>query len=327
MKKHTLILTAVTVLALAAMSCGVQFVGSNPTLVPQGQIPQNFNPGPQGPDNGNPGNPGPQGPGPDNGNPGNPGPQGPGPDNGNPGNPGPQGPNPNNGNSNEGQIMLFTADRTNLNQGGCTMLHWQTQGGFGAKLNGQTVQPMGQQQVCPQQTTVYNLGLDTGGQMLTSQVTITVNGGNQASQSSNPTKTPKNKSGGGSTTVTNTPSSLILKITAIAVVANLDLAISNIYPSSTGHIMVTIKNTGNMNVSGSYKIVCSGYYIDSGGTQKLNLAGQYATVNLTPGKTADFDTSYSRNPSIQHMYVQCTLTPPAGDTNSKNNSMGPTQVK
>ncbi len=91
--------------------------------------------------------------------------------------------------------------------------------------------------------------------------------------------------------------------------------------------MVTVKNTGNVNISGSYKISCSGYYIDSGGNNALKLVGQYANVNLTPGKTADFDTGYSRNPKIQQMYVQCTLTPPQDDTNSKNNSMGPTQVK
>ena len=320
MKKHTLILSAVTVLALAAMSCGIQFVGSNPTPVPQQQIPQNFNP--QVPDNVNPENQPPQGP--DNGNPP---PQG--PNNGNPpqgpdnGNPPPQGPgqSPNGG----GNILAFTADHTTLNQGQCTILHWETQGGFGARLNGQPVERSGQQQVCPPQTTLYRLELDTGGQMLPREVTITVTAGGQLAPQATqpaPTKKPKNKPTAASPSNPNpTPTFLVLQI------AKVDLAISNIYPSSTGHIMVTVKNVGNMNVSGSYKIVCSGSYIDSGGNNALKLAGQYASVNLAPGKSQDYDTSYSRNPSIQHMYVQCTLTPPQADTNKSNDSMGPTQVK
>jgi hypothetical protein len=207
------------------------------------------------------------------------------------------------------------------------MLYWETEGGFGLSLDGQPVERAGQKQVCPQQTTVYRLGLDNGGQMLTREVAITVNSGGQNPSPVVPTKPPTKKPDGGNKTVTDTPSSPIFNITAIAVVAKLDLAISNIYPSSTGHIMVTVKNAGNVNISGSYKISCSGSYIDSGGNNALKLAAQYATVNLAPGKTADFDTSYSRNPSIQSMYVQCTLTPPQGDTNSGNDKMGPTQVK
>ena len=232
MKKQYLILSAVTVLALAAMSCGLQFVGSNPTPVPQQPIPQNFNPGP---DNVNPGNQVPQGPdngpapqGPDNGNPP---PQG--PDNGNPppqgpnnGNPPPQGPgqNPNG----EGNIIAFTADRTTLNQGECTMLHWNTQGGFGSSLNNQPIPPTGDQQVCPQQTTAYRLGLDIGSQMVTREVTISVSGGGQLAPAATqpaPTKKSKNKS---PTTSSNNPTPTFPSFE----IARIDLAISNIYASS-----------------------------------------------------------------------------------------------
>lgn len=141
--------------------------------------------------------------------------------------------------------------------------------------------------------------------------------------------TATKKSGGKppvSATVTPTSPSIPFPITAIAVVANLDLAISNIYPSSTGHIMVTLKNAGNIKISGSYQVACSGSYTDSTGNHALSLTSQYATVNLTAGQTADFDTSYSRNPSITTMYVACKVTPPKGDTSSTDDSMNK-QVK
>lgn len=306
MKKHSFILIAVTILALAAMSCNIQFSAPTPTPTPApaGPLP--------GPDNAGPGNPIPQGP--DMVDPENPVPQGPGP-------------NPNEG---QGQIVSFTADRTTLNKGECAMLRWETQGGFGVILNEQPVERSGQQQVCPPQATIYALGLDTGSQMLRREVAITVNGGNQNPNPVATTVTP-NKSDGGNKPITPTftptvPGIQILPVTVM--VANLDLAISNIYPSSTGNIMVTVKNTGNVNVSGSYKISCTGYYKDKKtGTQPLKQTGQYAPIGLAPGKSTDFDTSFSRNPDVEHMYVECTLTPPQGDTNSGNNKMGPTQVK
>lgn len=127
--------------------------------------------------------------------------------------------------------------------------------------------------------------------------------------------TATKKSGGGQ------PAPTATMIMLQAVTANLDLAVSNVYPSSTGHIMVTLKNAGNIKISGSYKVTCSGSYTDSTGNNALKSVAQYATVNLTAGQTTDFDTSYSRNPSITEMWVSCKVTPPQGDTNSSDDSL------
>jgi hypothetical protein len=109
---------------------------------------------------------------------------------------------------------------------------------------------------------------------------------------------------------------------------NIDLAVANIYPASTGHIMVTLKNNGTANISGSYKLVCYGTYLHkTKGSQVLPSSGQYANVNLTSGQKADYDTTFSRNPDITEMYVSCKVTPPSGDSNSSNDSMGMTRVK
>lgn len=243
MKKYYSILTAIAVLALAAMSCGIQFVGSNPT--PPGPVPQNFNqenPVPQGPQNGNP-------PGPDNFDPG---PQGQGPQNGNPSPQGPEngnpGPNPNESAPGGGQIVSFTADRTTLNKGECALLHWETQGRFEARLNGQPVPQVGQQQQCPTQTTVYELRLDIGDQMLTRQVTITVNGGNQAPQPITPTKPSKNKPGDPPT------------ITVTAAAATFDLQATSMFVDKGHYLHIGVKNNSSYSGNVTYKVGCVANY-------------------------------------------------------------------
>jgi hypothetical protein len=155
--------------------------------------------------------------------------------------------------------------------------------------------------VKPTKTTTYTLISSSGcGSTATKQVTITV--GSQSVSTASIAPIPAQK-------------------------MNLDLAVDNIYPASTGHIMVTLKNAGNVNISGSYKLTCYGSYVGSGGSGSLPLTAQYANINLTPGQKADFDTSFSRNPNITTMSVSCTVIPPAGDSNSSNDTMGLTKVK
>ena len=113
----------------------------------------------------------------------------------------------------------------------------------------------------------------------------------------------------------------------VAQLASLDLAISNIYPASTGHIMVTLKNDGTQTIAMSPKLTCYGTYTDSTGVHNVGPYAQYPNINLTAGKTTDIDTSFSRDPSITTMYVSCTVIPPSGDADSSNDTMGLTQVK
>ncbi len=322
MKKQYLILTAVTVLALAAMSCGIQFVGSNPTPVPQQPIPQNFNPGPQGPQNNNPG---PQEPGPNPGDPVNPGPQGPGPGNVNPGNPGPVGPGPQNpGPGGPGEIQItFTADRTTLSKGQCAQLQWVVQGGFGVNLNGQQVEHSSQQQVCPTVNTTYRLEVDAGDQMLVREINIAVSGGSQ--QQNIVTITPtKKKSGGGNTGPTNTPSVTVVITPIPAQISTYDIGLINMFTTKNGNIWVTVKNTGNQPWTNSYTLSCIG---DWRTCDVCNYASSSKTENITlaVGDIYNTTTGLSLNSNITHQKVTCTLA--TNDSNSSNNSIGPTSVK
>jgi hypothetical protein len=115
-----------------------------------------------------------------------------------------------------------------------------------------------------------------------------------------------------------------------AVKANWDLAVDNIYPASNGHIMVTIKNAGNMTINATITITCSGTSYTPTVLPAINTLGptsQSVSFNLKAGEKFDQDTTFSRNPTITKMLVSCSITPPSGDTNSSNDSMGPIKVK
>jgi hypothetical protein len=72
--------------------------------------------------------------------------------------------------------IAFTADHTGLQPGECAMLEWSVEGGFGVDLNEHPVERSGQMQVCPEETTPYWLGVDTGETMERREVVISVAG-------------------------------------------------------------------------------------------------------------------------------------------------------
>jgi hypothetical protein len=70
----------------------------------------------------------------------------------------------------------------------CVTLQWNVQGGefFGVDLNGQSVSPSGQKQVCPNETTTYTLAVDIGSTVINREVLVTVVGTGQSPQQSQP---------------------------------------------------------------------------------------------------------------------------------------------
>jgi hypothetical protein len=74
--------------------------------------------------------------------------------------------------------VTFSADRTSLVAGECAVLQWAVQGDVGmVTLNGQPVNPTGQNRVCPPGTTVYTLAaIRTDGAPTQRSVTIAVQG-------------------------------------------------------------------------------------------------------------------------------------------------------
>ena len=68
----------------------------------------------------------------------------------------------------------FEAERTHLAPGECTLLFWNTEGGFGIFLNGEPVERSGEREVC--QADMFVLGVDTGEEMEERTIEIVMEG-------------------------------------------------------------------------------------------------------------------------------------------------------
>jgi hypothetical protein len=148
--------------------------------------------------------------------------------------------------------------------------------------------------VKPTKTTTYTLkGTGCGG-TTTKQVTVVVKSGSSGSSGS----------------------------------SGLDLAVDKIYPAASGKIMIRIKNAGGVNVNNNIKLSCQALYTTQAGNQAWPpFQNKTITINLAPGKTADYETGYARDPSMKTLEVSCQITPPGADTNSANNSKNNVKVK
>jgi len=76
------------------------------------------------------------------------------------------------------ELIEFIADPGTIPQGGCAVLHWQVQPpDWPVSINGQEVEPAGEREECPQQTTTYRLVVEAPGGAQERSVTISVEGG------------------------------------------------------------------------------------------------------------------------------------------------------
>jgi len=73
-------------------------------------------------------------------------------------------------------MVFLDADRKDIQPGECVTLEWRVEGEgfFGVELNGQPVDAFGHKQVCPPESTVYDLAIDVGNTILRREVTIAV---------------------------------------------------------------------------------------------------------------------------------------------------------
>jgi len=70
--------------------------------------------------------------------------------------------------------IVFTADPPRIRLGECATLRWNVQGGLTVQLDGQGVDRSGQRQVCPKETTTYQLAVDLGNRVKRSDASISV---------------------------------------------------------------------------------------------------------------------------------------------------------
>lgn len=105
----------------------------------------------------------------------------------------------------------------------------------------------------------------------------------------------------------------------------LDLAIDDIYPEATGRISIRLKNLGNSDITNaSVPMNCSAkvtYVANPNSQATMTLPPVNRTVNLKVNQTVVFDTGFARNPTIQAMWVTCTISPALVGDNTGNNSL------
>jgi len=94
--------------------------------------------------------------------------------------------------------ISFTADRASIQPGECVNLEWRVEGEgfFGVELNGQPVNPSGHKQICPPESTVYDLTIDIGYTVLRRELVVAVAGTGQP-QPPMPTPPPPSPPGPG----------------------------------------------------------------------------------------------------------------------------------
>jgi hypothetical protein len=109
-------------------------------------------------------------------------------------------------------------------------------------------------------------------------------------------------------------------------VLTFDLGVSDIYPASTGKIWARIKNNGTGAVKNTnITLTCSAKVTKTSGNSQSTAmtppVSKSIPINLDQGQTADFETSFARDPSIQSMWVNCSITSVAADSNKTNDTL------
>lgn len=196
-------------------------------------------------------------------------------------------------------IAFFNANPATITAGQSSTLNWGPVTNANSAVIDQGIGGVatpGSTTVKPAATTTYTLTAVGCGGTATRQVTVNVSGG-----------------------IPNFP-------TVIGKIITWDLGIDEVYPSSTGKIIVRLKNTGpGALTNAKIKLTCIGqvFYMPPQPPAPVIKKGFDGTLslNLNPGVTSEYETGISRDPTIQMLFVTCTFTPSFNDTNSGNNSL------
>jgi hypothetical protein len=218
-------------------------------------------------------------------------------------------------------IAHFVANPSEIGSGDCSLLEWFVEGPAVTFLDGQNVGHGDTMQVCPKNTTTYRLVANANGQELSREVTVSVINGGQSQSSGN--NNQGNNSPQKDPTKTNNSGGMVVGILSLV-----DLKVDEIYPSSSGQIMVRIKNVGTEDVNNNIKLSCQSVQTTQAENQVWPpFEDKTITISLQPGQYTDYETGYGRNPDIKTMQVSCQITPPSADWYAPNDELNNVKVK
>ncbi len=202
--------------------------------------------------------------------------------------------------------VSFQADRARIAAGECATLNWSVSypAILSVTLNGQPVDPAGQQQVCPAATTRYRLEVLTGAGQEQREITIEVEPAPPA-QTPTPALPPPSPTPPATSTATPVP-------TPTAVIADLALVEFYASPLPEGEVYVIIASNGPGTLTGAQvTLTCSGVITETidNGTTPVQYGPVVLTVTLAPGESATFDAGFAVDTVAQRYDLTCTIQP------------------
>jgi len=211
----------------------------------------------------------------------------------------------------------FNADRTQIAPGECTMIWWNAEGVEEVFLNGNPVEPTGEQEVCTDHTEHFSL--EAGGERRELEIIVEDNpGGEHAPEEpppppSNPTSPPPPPN--------PTPGS--------APAFSADFAITDLYITKNvnGEVVARVTNNGPGNAANvNFELECSATETAyKTGAMTIFVVPWTVPINgasLSPGQTKEYKINYQVNTTAQKYTVDCSVNVSWNDGNPGNNSYG-----
>lgn len=209
----------------------------------------------------------------------------------------------------------FNADRTQIAPGECTMIWWHAEGVEEVFLNGNPVEPMGEQEVCTEHTEHFSL--EAGGEHREIEIMVEGNPGGheEPPPPANPTSPPPPSGGssGGSSGGN----------------FNADFAITDLYITKNvnGEVYARVTNHGPGNaVNTNFELECSATETAyKTGAMTIFVVPWTVPVNgvsLSPGQTKEYKINYQVDTTSQKYTVDCSVHVSWDDGNQGNNSYG-----
>jgi len=194
--------------------------------------------------------------------------------------------------------------------GGCALLHWEVvPPEWPVLLDGQEVPHVGEREVCPENTTTYELLAEAPVGPQERVVTLHVEGGPGPEQPPIPAAGP---------TPTSPPSGPPSPQTV-------DLAVTDLYPDNLpkGKVYVRITNNGPASLTNaSVELKCGGQGTPLGGQPAWSHVESptILTISLNPGQTSAFQTNVAVDTTQYSYNVWCAVSPKTlSDPNTSNN--------
>lgn len=229
----------------------------------------------------------------------------------------------------------FLADRTDLQPGECTMLFWNTEGGFGAFLNEEPVERSGEREVClGDESMAFVLGVDTGEGMETREIEIVVGGmpGEEPPPEPNPGEPPPPEPEPPQPQPEQAPPQVNPPTPVPQAPANqcqsnfeTDIAITDLYAGNlpNGQVHMRITNHGPCTLQNVKDEVYCFVDLTNHSTNKVTYDSATVKVvyNMAPGTQQTFPTGITLDTNVFKYKVTCNLQPGNfKEINSSNNS-------